>query len=176
MEALSIPEKLDSYSSVILSMGMVTGCYFLISFGFTMRARSAVFKGTFMKEFKDTHLKNFPDDKRPPDAGYPDCGSGWYSKQLPYGDWFKMNCAQRCQMNYLEQLPVVLVAILIMGIEYPTRTLILSSLYCVARLMYSFGYMKSPRGRVVGAIAQDLILVAMLLTAYYVGVQFALSK
>ena len=156
-------------------MGLVTGCYVLTSFGFTMGTRTKVFKGPFMKEFKEIHSKAFPEDKRPPDAGYPDCGSGWYSKQLPYGDWFRMNCAQRCQLNYLEQLPVLLAAILIMGIEFPLYTLILSILYCLARLMYSVGYMKAPKGRVVGAISQDLILLIMICGAYKVGVQFALQ-
>ena len=98
----SFSQKLDSYTSVLLSIGMVSVCYLMICFGFTMKTRTQVFKGSFMKKFEDEHKKAFPYDKRPPDLGYPDCGSGWYSKQLSYKDWFKMNCAQRCQMNFLE--------------------------------------------------------------------------
>jgi hypothetical protein len=32
-------------------------------------------------------------DAPTPKMGYPDMGSGYYSKQLPYKDWYEFNCA-----------------------------------------------------------------------------------
>ena len=99
--------------------------------------------------------------------GYPDCGSGWYSKELSYKDWYILNCGQRCQLNFLEQLPIIMVSALISGIGYPKETFYLCLTYCIARLMYSFGYMQSPKMREPGAILQDLVLFGFLGLAYY---------
>ena len=36
--------------------------------------------------------------------GYPDAGSGRYSKKLPYHKWYKYNLRQRAHGNYLETI------------------------------------------------------------------------
>ena len=77
-----------------------------------------------------------------------------------------MNCGQRCQLNFLEQLPIVFVCGLIAGIQYPKYTFLLDVAYCISRLVYAFGYMAHPDKRVVGAIAQDIVVLAMIVLAY----------
>ena len=118
-----------------------------------------------MKKFKEIHQKEIKEDMAP-QLGYPDCGSGWYSKELSYKDWFTMNCGQRCQLNFLEQLPIIMITSLLAGIHQARITFYIEIFYCIARLMYGFGYMKSPKARVPGAIMQDLALVALIGLAY----------
>ena len=120
-----------------------------------------------MRQFDEMHAKNVKGYEKAPEYGYPDCGSGWYSKQLPYADWFKINCGQRVQLNFLEQLPIVMVAVVVAGIQYRFATFVTCVVYSVARLMYGFGYMQSPKGRTAGAILQDVALLALIGMAYH---------
>ena len=103
-----------------------------------------------------------------PQLGYPDCGSGRYSQQLSYKDWFIINCGQRCQLNFFEQLPIVLICTVISGMQYPLYTFYAQVLYCIARLMYGFGYMTSPKARVPGALLCDVALLGLIVMAYRV--------
>ena len=77
-----------------------------------------------------------------------------------------MNCGQRCQLNFLEQLPIIIISSLLAGINHAQITFYIEIGYCVARIMYGFGYMMSPKARVPGAIMQDLALVALVGLAY----------
>ena len=117
-----------------------------------MGARIAVFRRAHMRNYDDIHTKSCPGYDKAPELGYPDCGSGWYSRDLPYEEWFKLNCGQRCQINFLEQLPIVLVSCLVSGISYPKWTFGLCVVYCIARMMYNIGYMSHPKRRVPGAL------------------------
>ena len=131
-----------------------------------MATRMKVFRRAHMRQFDELHSKEVSGQKKPADMGYPDCGSGWFSRSLPYEDWFKMNCGQRCQLNFLEQLPIVIVGALISGIEYPLWTFYLCVGYSIARVMYNIGYMRHPKGRVVGAILQDLAVLGFIGLGY----------
>uniref|UniRef100_A0A7S3CPA3 Microsomal glutathione S-transferase 3 n=1 Tax=Strombidium rassoulzadegani TaxID=1082188 RepID=A0A7S3CPA3_9SPIT len=157
----SLAARLESYEAVLLGVLMMIATYFLTMAIFTLRTRVGVFRRTHMRQFDEIHQKEVKQSKAP-SFGYPDCGSGWYSKSLSYADWYKMNCAQRCQLNFLEQLPIVLVGALVAGIEYRTWTFVICVVYSVARLMYGFGYMHSPKGRVPGAILQDIAVLGFL--------------
>ena len=77
-----------------------------------------------------------------------------------------LNNGQRCQINFLEQLPTIIVTSLASGINYPFLTFCLLIAYSVARLMYSFGYMISPSYRLPGALLQDGVVVGLLVLAY----------
>lgn len=56
-----------------------------------------------MKEnIEAEHIKNIKGAKSYPDQGYPDTGSGLYSKKLSYKDWFEFNLTQRVHANFLE--------------------------------------------------------------------------
>ena len=158
---------MENYQKPILGILAINFTYFFITYKFAMGTRFKIYNGNFMKKFVEEHKKAYPQDSRPPSLGYPDCGQGWYSRKLSYKDWFIMNCAQRCQHNFLEQLPIVIISSLISGIKYPDYTLYLDLAYCFARIAYSYGYMKhGPKGRAVGAVSQSLVLLALILMAY----------
>ena len=55
-------------------------------------ARKDCFNFEVLANFKDEHKKVIGDeiDKQ----GYPDCGSGRYSKKMSYQEWFDFNKAQ----------------------------------------------------------------------------------
>ena len=65
--------------------------YVITIYGFTMRARIGIFNREFMSQFDDLHEKEIKDGSKAPEFGYPDNGSGWYSKHLPYADWYRLN-------------------------------------------------------------------------------------
>ena len=69
--------------------------YLLTIYLFTMPARKFAFSAEFMSQFDELHKKEIGDDAAP-EMGYPDTGSGWYSKKLSYLAWYKMNNGQRC--------------------------------------------------------------------------------
>ena len=52
------------------------------------------------------------------------------------------------------------------GYKYKIQTFATCVIYSIARLLYGFGYMKSPKGRVVGAILQDVAVVAFVVMGY----------
>ena len=156
---------MSDQSNVLLGITLIVFTYLFTMYKFTMASRIRAFSGEFMKKFVDVHNKETKQDK-PPQMGYPDCGSGWYSKQLPYKDWFMINCGQRCQLNFLEQMPIVLLCSVIGGLSYSDWVLYLDITYCVARVMYGFGYMSSPKMRVPGALLQDLALLGLIGVAY----------
>ena len=76
-------------------------------------------------------------------------------------------------MNFLEQLPIVMVGILVAGIKHRFLTFVTSIVYCIARLMYGFGYMQSPKGRTAGAILQDIAVLFLVGMAYHSGYTMA---
>ena len=110
----------------------------------TGKKRYQIFNEEFMsKNFKEEHVKAFPNDLKAPKGGYPDNGNGYYSEKLSYKDWFEFNLAQRVQGNFIEQIMIVVFVILVAGIKYPTYTLALGSLYSFGRIIMAIGYSKS---------------------------------
>ena len=64
----------------------------------------------------------------------------------------KFNCAQRAHANFLEHQTQLLIPMLISGLRYPVFSAALGAAWCIARVMYGFGYVKgaTPRGRFAG--------------------------
>ena len=159
--------SLDTYPAVLLGLLLVILTYVFSIYNFAMKSRIAVFRRTFMRQFDEMHCKEVKGYDKAPQFGYPDCGSGVYSQKLPYADWFKINCGQRVQLNFLEQLPIIMITILVAGLKYKFYTFVLSVTYCVARLMYGFGYMIAPSKRVAGALLQDVVMLGLIGLAYH---------
>ena len=53
------------------------------------------------EKYGETHRKEMGDNMKINKHGYPDLGNNLYSDLLPYGDWIKINNAQRCHENYV---------------------------------------------------------------------------
>ena len=83
-------------------------------------------------------------------AGLPDQGTGWYSAKLPFANWVKLQLSQRLLMNFIELAPILIITSLIAGIYFPAIVVYTTWISAVGRLIYSIGYMQSPKGRLVG--------------------------
>ena len=114
---------MDKINKERVSLGVIAiiYCYIFTTYLITMSQRRFTFNGQFMKQFKEINMKDLKKE-RAGELGYPDTGSGRYSEKLTYEDWFVFNCAQRCQMNFFEQLPIVLICAAISSLRYPHRT------------------------------------------------------
>ena len=79
------------FGAVILMGGLLA----LQDYSFGIRSmfvRRRVFNDEFMKSnFENVHKMNVGSDAPCPSMGYPDMGSGVYSRQLAYRDWFEFN-------------------------------------------------------------------------------------
>ena len=127
----------------------------------TMRARIQVFNRKFMEQFDEMHREAFPGQDASPKYGYPDSGNGFYSKKLPYADWFNMNNGQRAQGNFLEHITFLIVGTLISAVYYPVGALVLMCCIFVGRLLFSIGYsVWGPSGRLPGALIMDAAIFA----------------
>ncbi|KAH8805612.1 hypothetical protein F5884DRAFT_452933 [Xylogone sp. PMI_703] len=58
----------------------------------------------------------------------------------------QFNSAQRAHMNYLEQQPSVLGALLIAGVKFPLVSAALGLIWCLGRYMYMVGYSTGQEG------------------------------
>ncbi|KDQ63337.1 hypothetical protein JAAARDRAFT_29357 [Jaapia argillacea MUCL 33604] len=52
----------------------------------------------------------------------------------------KFNCVQRAHQNTLENMPMVLVNTLIMGLKFPVAAASICGLWTLTRVMYTLGY------------------------------------
>ena len=156
---------MEDFKLVLLGTMLILLTYIGTMYACCMGSRIKVFTGAHMKKFKEIHQKEIKEEYAP-QLGYPDTGSGRYSEQLSYKDWFIMNCGQRCQLNFLEQLPIILLCSVVAGMQDAQTTFYMQVAYAVARVIYAWGYMKSPKMRVPGAIIQDLALLGLLVNSY----------
>lgn len=116
------------------------------------RVRGKVFTEEFMqKNFGDEHKKYFNEDIKK--GGYPDMGNGLYARKLSYEDWFTFNIAQRTHLNFVENIGLVIPALLLAGLSLPFASAILGGVYFIGRLLYTIGYRTGgPNGRELGAV------------------------
>ena len=80
------------YQYVLFGITSIIITYVFCLYRFTMGSRLSAFRRSHMRQFDEQHQKDFPLQPKAGEYGYPDCGSGYYSKKLPYADWFKVNC------------------------------------------------------------------------------------
>lgn len=149
---------------VLLMMSLISAeCMFT---SFISGGRRHVFKSV-MGEFFETHTRLY--ESAPPERGYPDSGSGIYSSKLTYKDWFDYNSAVRVHMNFVEQLPIVLVIIFLAGLKLPYQTFILSVGYFICRLAYPYAYLSGsgPNARSFATLPMFFIKLALYGMSFY---------
>ena len=83
------------YGAVL--MVALTICIYVTLVGFIYggKTRGDTFDFETMFEFSEEHKKAFGKDTEPDKNGYPDNGSGRYSKKLDYKAWYEFNAFQR---------------------------------------------------------------------------------
>eukprot|EP00347_Sterkiella_histriomuscorum_P010018 403339004 len=87
------------------------------------------------------HREAFGENTRISKFGYPDIGNNIYADLLPYKDWVKINNAQRCHENLVQQLPIVYCNTFIGLLRFPRATVGLLYLYIVLRVFHIKGYL-----------------------------------
>ena len=158
---LNIPKQ---YVWVLLMLALIVFQYVLTIYFFTMRARLAVFRRNFLRQFDKEHAEAFPHMDKAPEYGYPDTGCGYYGKRLPYADWFKMNNGQRTQINFLEQITFEIISSFIASLVYPQYALYSLIGWFFGRAAFTIGYtVKGPQGRLIGALTMDVCMLANII-------------
>ncbi len=150
---------LGDFGLTLLSIVLMLLFYFFVT-AMQVYKRRQVFTEDYMQQFAEEHHRAFGSWK-PPKLGYPDMGSGRYSKDLTYSEWFIFNNWQRCHYNFLEQLTPILIWILISCLYNPLSSGILGLIYLLGRILYTFGYMSTSNKRIYGAIIMDLSLLGL---------------
>lgn len=65
-------------------------------------------------------------------------------------------------MNFLEQLPFILVVSIVAGIVYPWITFAFQLTFIIGRILFSIGYTKcGPGARVPGALIMDVVILGV---------------
>jgi uncharacterized membrane protein YecN with MAPEG domain len=172
MEHLQADNHPELFPWVLVVMSAISLQCFMIPFVYTVRVRSQVFSKEFMSQFEKEHKEAFPEDDITKSIGFPDMGSGYYSKKLAYKDWLRFNNAQRVHYNFLEALPIILILLFIAGLKQPLAALIIGCVYFVARLIYFFSYIKNPNLRVLGVIPMSLSLFALFGLSLYTASEY----
>jgi uncharacterized membrane protein YecN with MAPEG domain len=100
-------------------------------------------------------------------GGYPDMGSGRYSAELSYGDWFRFNNAQRVHYNFVEGISTAITLLIIGGFYYPIPAAAFGLAMIIGRIIYSVGYTASgPSGRIIGVLLIDIALIALFVLSW----------
>jgi hypothetical protein len=99
---MAVSEVLPPEYGWVLLVAVLYGFECLVvGFGVAGRIRGKVFTEEYMKQnFGSEHQKCFNEEIKA--GGYPDSGSGFYSKNLSYEDWYRLNNGQRAHMNFVE--------------------------------------------------------------------------
>ena len=157
---------------VLLSAIAIGFSCLFIGLLFPWRARAKAFTEQYMKENYGTeHLRLTQEEIKK--GGYPDTGSGLYSNNLTYEQWYNLNNAQRAHLNFVEWVSANIIFLVVGGIYYPIVASAFGFGIAVSRLIYAIGYvMRGPDGRLLGAILNDLITLAQFVLAIMSSAQF----
>ena len=106
-------------------------------------------------------------------------GSGRYSQKLSYEEWYKFNNAQRAHLNFVEWIAPSVVLILVGGLYFPIVSASLGLAVIIARALYAIGYMINGASniiRAIGAIGNDILVLAILFLAYISAIYLILNR
>lgn len=172
--ASSLTWSLPTAYGYVLIIGVVIALEILmIGFIFPGRARGELFTKEFMEEHFGADHKAATGNEIEK-GGYPDMGSGRYSAKLSYKQWYDYNNAQRAHYNFVEMAPSTFVMLFIAGIYFPIPAAAIGLALAIFRAIYSAGYAYSgPKGRLIGALGNDLCLLGLLGLSLASGIMFA---
>ena len=109
-----------------------------------------------MTKFKKEHEQGYDSDSDVTKlkGGWPDSGEGRYSQKLTYKAWYEFNCSERAHQNFVEQLPIILIFLILGSFFLPRFALYTGYLVAVSRPLYALAYIvKGPDLRFVNALA-----------------------
>jgi len=104
-------------------------------------------------------------------GGYPDMGSGWYSRKLSYAAWWNFNNAQRAHYNFVETIAATTLLLIVGGLYQPIIAAGVGLAVIIGRLAFALGYVYgAPKGRAVGGMIIDIgyfgLLVLSCMSCY----------
>ena len=113
-------------------------------------------------------------------GGYPDMGEGRYADKLGYYEWLKFNNAQRSHYNFVEEIAIIIVLLLLSGIIFPDPSMALGTFYFLARGVYAVYYntVQGPMNYVrimASALCRLIVLAAFVLTVV-AGILIIINK
>ena len=123
------------FGAVLVVGGVLVAQDFIMEYS-VMGPRTRIFTEERMAEFKGIHQMRLGEDTPTPIMGYPDMGAGYYSKRIPYKDWYEFNCAQRVHGNSLEHLSWSLPLLMVAGVFQPTLAAGLGGVVVAGRALY----------------------------------------
>ena len=161
----------EHYKWVALSAGGIALECFFLGFTFINMTRSKTFTRAFMDE-KFGQVAQRELGGPAPNGGYPDTGNGLHSDQLTFDQWFKFNTAMRGHLNFVENLPLMAVFVLLAGLYFPVPVAFIGLILFISRIVFILGYIVEPKWRTFGFLPMMLCFVALiLLISYGVGKQ-----
>ena len=119
-------------------------CFYLALSGGLYVGRSKIFGKEWVNKKEVQELKAIHDKEVGTvfsTSGYPDHGSGLYSKTLSYSQWYKFSNMQRAHYNLIEGFPAALGLQAIAGIYFPKTAAALSLVWIGARHVWATNYM-----------------------------------
>ena len=161
--SIEVPEM---YPYVLGVTGWVTFQCLLVGFASGAK-RSTIFNKEVMhKNFGQEHHKYFKTSA--PAGGYPDHGNGLYAQKLSYKDWFEFSLDQRAAKNFLEMTTLLAFSLLCVGLVFPQLAIGLGCAISILRVLYTMGYKKSPKDRIMlGGPLLMLSMLVLLLASLY---------
>ena len=162
----------DEYGWVLLCSAVMAFSVILVGFIFAGSARTKAFTEEFMREnFNQEHKALTGNDIQK--GGYPDTGSGYYSRKLSYEQWYALNNGQRAHMNYIEWIASYEVFLLVGGVYFPIPAAAIGLGVVIFRIIYAAGYTSGgPSSRLVGALGNDLLVLAQFVLAVISSIYF----
>ena len=170
--ALSLP---NTFGYVII-VGALIGLELLLIGFFCGGGARKVFTKEFMEQHFGEEHKNAT-GKEIEKGGAPDMGSGFYAQKLSYKEWYDFNNAQRAHYNFVEMAPSTILWVFCAGIYFPIPAAVLGLIVIIVRAMYAYGYAKGgPAGRLIGALGNDLAVLALFGLSIASGIMFVLGN
>merc|ERR1712032_851230 len=101
-------------------------------------------------------------------GGFPDCGDGRYADKLTYAEWIRYCNFFRAHNNFVEQLPTIIIILMVSGLFLPKTTMWIGFINVVSRIVYTFSYIyKGPNWRIIGALANAALYLLALVALVY---------
>ena len=157
----------DTYPFVVALAVFIAFECIMVGFIVAGGARSKTFTRQWMEDnFGKEYMtaEGLGENKKVDDlkGGYPDCGNGYYAKNLTYKQWLEFSVAQRGHLNFLEQLTISTFLLCLSGISLPIYSLVCGSIFFLARILYF-----TCKNRLFGFLPGMLSLMCLAIGAFY---------
>jgi len=160
---ITVPQE---FPLVLICVAFICFECFMVGLVLVGKARGKHFNKDFMAQFDKEHEEAFPGQKAPV-GGHPDAGDGRYSEKLPYKSWIEFNNAWRAHQNFVEQLPLILVYLLVGGYVLPRFAVVVGVLNVIGRFIFVVSYaFKGSNARMIGGIMSNLPLYILGLSTF----------